>query len=260
MKVAPRLTKNTITPTTCNSKSKLKQNVDGILSKLTGKTRVGKAKSQQYITFCNNKASHIQPQSPAKHKITTKSEIEGHNFETIISLEQDEKNIKGESNHGEVMSALAATLKKREIQISKSMDKLFESSVLTITETLSVYLEKEDNIINKIACEYKSRIDEHTDEKLNWLRKLRLGFEKYQLTASTLLEALDKNHSQNLRAKRNFMKDMEQIHSIHQSEIAKLYEEIDKSIEHFHKIMSIAVKETQRKPSFANQLKSLFSL
>jgi len=47
------------------------------------------------------------------------------------------------------MSALAVTLKKREIQISKSMDKLFESSMVIITETLSVYLEKEDNIINK---------------------------------------------------------------------------------------------------------------
>jgi len=56
------------------------------------------------------------------------------------------------------------------------------------------------------------------------------------------------------------MKDMEQIRSIHQSEIAKLYEEIDKSTEHFHKIMSIAVKETQRKPLFASQLKSLFEL
>ncbi|RGB29556.1 hypothetical protein C1646_672348 [Rhizophagus diaphanus] len=206
------------------------------------------------------RASHIRLQSLEKPNTPTKPKPEKHSSESIISLEQD-NNFKRKLNHSEIMSALAATLKKREIQISKSIDKLFESSIAINTEILSVYLEKEVNIINKIAYEYKNRMDEHTDERLNWLRKLQLGLDKYQLTASTLLENLEKNHSQNLRTRKDFMEDMERIHSIHQSEITKLYEEIDKSTEHFRKVMSISVKETQRKSSFTtSQLKSLFEL
>ncbi|GBC02222.1 hypothetical protein RclHR1_04500010 [Rhizophagus clarus] len=253
MKVASHLAEDFTTPH--NSSKKLNQNVKDILSKMTGKTRIGKTKSQQPIASKNS--SHIRLHE--KHNTVTKSEPEKHSSETIISLEQD-NDIKRELSHSEIMSELAATLKKREIQISKSIDKLFESSMAINTETLSLYLEKEINIINKITYEYKNRMEEHTDEKLNWLRKLQLGFEKYQLTVSTLLETLEKNHSQNLRARRDFMEEMDRIHSIHQSEVTKLYEEIDKSINHFHKIMSNAVKETQRKPSLTSQLRSLFEL
>ncbi|GES78271.1 hypothetical protein GLOIN_2v1533841 [Rhizophagus clarus] len=241
MKVASHLAEDFTTPH--NSSKKLNQNVKDILSKMTGKTRIGKTKSQQPIASKNS--SHIRLHE--KHNTVTKSEPEKHSSETIISLEQD-NDIKRELSHSEIMSELAATLKKREIQISKSIDKLFESSMAINTETLSLYLEKEINIINKITYEYKNRMEEHTDEKLNWLRKLQLGFEKYQ------------NHSQNLRARRDFMEEMDRIHSIHQSEVTKLYEEIDKSINHFHKIMSNAVKETQRKPSLTSQLRSLFEL
>uniref|UniRef100_U9TVN3 Uncharacterized protein n=1 Tax=Rhizophagus irregularis (strain DAOM 181602 / DAOM 197198 / MUCL 43194) TaxID=747089 RepID=U9TVN3_RHIID len=246
MKVASRLAKDFATQH--NSSGKLSQNVKDILSKMTEKTRIGKTKSQQSIASKN--FSHIRLKSLEKHNTPTKPEPEKH---SSVSLEQD-NNFKSE-----IMSTLAATLKKREIQISKSIDKLFESSIAINTEILSVYLEKEVNIINKIAYEYKNRMDEHTDERLNWLRKLQLGLDKYQMTASTLLENLEKNHSQNLRTRKDFMEDMERIHSIHQSEITKLYEEIDKSTEHFHKVMSISVKETQRKSSFTtSQLKSLF--
>ncbi len=34
---------------------------------------------------------------------------------------------------------------------------------------------------NEIVSEYKDRMDEYADEKLNCLGKLRLGFEKYQV-------------------------------------------------------------------------------
>ncbi|CAG8681435.1 22519_t:CDS:2 [Rhizophagus irregularis] len=232
MKVASRLAKDFATQH--NSSGKLSQNVKDILSKMTEKTRIGKTKSQQSIASKN--FSHIRLKSLEKHNTPTKPEPEKH---SSVSLEQD-NNFKRKLNHSEIMSTLAATLKKREIQISKSIDKLFESSIAINTEILSVYLEKEVNIINKIAYEYKNRMDEHTDERLNWLRKLQLGLDKYQMTASTLLENLEKNHSQNLRTRKDFMEDMERIHSIHQSEITKLYEEIDKSTEHFHKVMSIS--------------------
>jgi len=114
MKVASSVAKNTITP--YNSSKQLKQKVDGILSKITGKARIGKAKLQQPLTSCNNKnsvwpfyfsnlmniylastsftlASRIRLQSPAKHKTAMKPGPEKHSSKAIISLEQD-KNTK----------------------------------------------------------------------------------------------------------------------------------------------------------------------
>ncbi|CAG8781538.1 25008_t:CDS:2, partial [Racocetra persica] len=149
---------------------------------------------------------------------------------------------KDDLDHKEIMVALAASLKKRENQFSKSMDKRFELSRITVTNALGSYIEKEDNITTKVASEYKHRMDEYAEEKRNCLRKLRLGFEKYQLIMSDLLEALDKNHSQSMRARRDFEKDITHIQTIHQSEITRLYEEIEKTTSCFHKTMESAAK------------------
>ncbi|CAI2173207.1 385_t:CDS:10 [Funneliformis geosporum] len=253
---------------TTRNQLKERQNISN-LSRTIGKSRVEKANLPTPMSFCNNKVSRNCLQIPMKHNIkaTTKHESKKHGIKA--SLEQangDQTEILNEmntieknSNHREIMSELTATMKKREIQISKSMDEQFESSKMTITEFLSVYLEKEDNFINKIACDYKDKMDEYADERLNCLRKLRFGFEKYQLTASTLLETLENNHSQKMRTRRDFDKDIERMRSIHQLEIKQLCKKIEEFSESFHKTMSIIAKETQRKP-FANELKSILKL
>ncbi|CAG8623946.1 18153_t:CDS:2 [Acaulospora morrowiae] len=162
--------------------------------------------------------------------------------------------------HGEIMDSLAETLKRREDQITRSINKEFEISRATMTSTLSAYIDREGEITNKLASEYKHRMDEHADEKLDCLRKLRLGFEKYQLTMFTLLEILDKNHLQNLRARRDFEKDIEHLRSNHKIEISRLHEEIEKSTQKFHKIMGNAAREIHKKPSISRQLKSIFKV
>ncbi|RIB11326.1 hypothetical protein C2G38_116905 [Gigaspora rosea] len=155
------------------------------------------------------------------------------------------------------MVTLAESLKKRENQVAKSMDQRFELSRVTVTNALGCYIEEEDNITTKVASEYKHRMDEYAEERRNCLRKLRLGFEKYQLIISDLLEALDKNHSQSMRARRDFEKDIAHIQTIHQSEITRLHEEIEKTTSYFHKTMESAAKEFLQKPSITKQFKSL---
>ncbi|CAG8498636.1 10829_t:CDS:2 [Funneliformis mosseae] len=147
----------------------------------------------------------------------------------------EEMNADEKELNREIMSKLTATLKKREIQISKSMDEKFESSKMAMIEILSVYLEKDDNFTNKIASDYKDKMDEYAEERSNCLRKLLFGFEKYQLTASTLLESLEKTQSNNLRVRGDLEKDLERMRSIHQREMNQLRENIEKLTESFHK-------------------------
>ncbi|RHZ72571.1 hypothetical protein Glove_242g71 [Diversispora epigaea] len=184
------------------------------------------------------------------------------------------------NKNNDIMVSLAAILKKRENQISKSVDKEFEISNSTIISTLSSYIGKDDDISNKIGSEYKHKMDEHAEDKLNNLRKLQLGFEKYQLIKTNLLEALDKNYSHLLRVQRDFEKDMKHMREYcallyimvikmeiimevitetrHQTEITNLYEEIEKYSQHLCKNMENAAKETRRRPSISKQLNSLF--
>ncbi|KAG9305054.1 hypothetical protein G9A89_007457 [Geosiphon pyriformis] len=203
-----------------------KTKINEYLSKTTGRTIIGKPQFQE----------------------------SGNELEENINDEQ----IKSGIDQTEIMLALAAVLKKRETQIAKSIDNQFEISKTTMIEILKSYLEKEDNITNKIVSEYKTRMDEFAEEKLNCLRKLRLGFEKYQLTTFNLLENLDKNYSQCLRARREFDKDMEQLQHVQEVEMAQLQEEIHNSSEHFHHLLANAAKESSQKPSISKQLQSFF--
>ncbi|CAG8439040.1 8549_t:CDS:2 [Funneliformis caledonium] len=146
-----------------------------------------------------------------------------------------EENADEKQLNREIRSNLKATLKKREIQISNSMDEEFESSKMAMIEILSVYLEKDDYFTNKIASDFKDKMDEYAEERSNCLRKLLFGFEKYQLTASTLLESLEKTQSNNLSVRGDLEKDLERMRSIHQREMNQLRENIEKLTEPFHK-------------------------
>ncbi|CAG8585881.1 16448_t:CDS:2 [Cetraspora pellucida] len=232
---------------------KQKPNVD-VVSKTNGKMRVGKTTPR--VISGSSKVSRIRLNSPTKHvdrRTTNPDQAEIHKPKgsrlkaTIYPREQDynmsnddqEPSLDLHDNdldHKEIMMALA------ENQISKLMDKRFELSRITITNALGSYIEKEDNITTKVASEYKHRMDEYAEEKRNCLRKLRLGFEKYQLIMSDLFEALDKNHSQSMRARRDFEKDITHIQTIHQSDITRLHEEIEKTTSYFHKAMESAAK------------------
>ncbi|KAF0395544.1 anamorsin [Gigaspora margarita] len=220
--------KNKMKMTTRWAKSsivKQKPNVD-IVSKTNGK-----AKFTPRVIPRNSKVSRIRLHSPTKHvdrRTTNSDQVEicqpkGSKLKTAIYSREQEYNTSNNDNepclnlhdndlnHKEIMVTLAESLKKRENQIAKSMDQRFELSRITVTNALGCYIEEEDNITTKVASEYKHRMDEYAEEKRNCLRKLRLGFEKYQLIISDLLEALDKNHSQSMRARRDFEKDIAHI-------------------------------------------------
>ncbi|CAG8556910.1 19447_t:CDS:2 [Cetraspora pellucida] len=240
---------------------KQKPNVD-VVSRTNGKMRVGKTTPRVISGSSKGLSTVVSLNSPTKHadrRTTNPDQAEIHQPKgsrlkaTIYPREQDynmsnddqEPSLDLHDNdldHKEIMVALAASLKKRENQISKLMDKRFELSRITITNALGSYIEKEDNITTKVASEYKHRMDEYAEEKRNCLRKLRLGFEKYQLIMSDLFEALDKNHSQSMRARRDFEKDITHIQTIHQSDITRLHEEIEKTTSYFHKTIESAAK------------------
>ncbi|CAG8499672.1 13628_t:CDS:2 [Gigaspora rosea] len=228
---------------------KQKPNV-GIVSKTNGKTKFGKAAPR--VIPRNSKVSRIRLHSPTKYvdrRTTNSDQVEpkGSKLKTAIYSREQEYNTSNNDNepylnlhdndlnHKEIMVTLAESLKKRENQVAKSMDQRFELSRVTVTNALGCYIEEEDNITTKVASEYKHRMDEYAEERRNCLRKLRLGFEKYQVS-------LDKNHSQSMRARRDFEKDIAHIQTIHQSEITRLHEEIEKTTSYFHKTMESAAK------------------
>ncbi|CAG8453799.1 6245_t:CDS:2 [Scutellospora calospora] len=214
---------------------KKKPNID-VISKTNGKTKV--AKNTSRVIPRSSKVSRIRLHSPTKHvdrRIMNSDHVEIYqpkgsklkatNYpreQNYTSNDDQEPYLDNELNHKEIMVALA-----------------------------------EDNITTKVASEYKHRMDEYAEEKRNCLRKLRLGFEKYQLIMTDLLEALDKNHSQSMRARKDFEKDIMQIQTVHQSEITRLHEEIEKTTSYFHKTMESAAKEFLQKPSITKQFKSL---
>ncbi|CAG8551599.1 9210_t:CDS:2 [Ambispora leptoticha] len=156
-------------------------------------------------------------------------------------------------------------LKKRESKISKSMDTQFEISKSTIIEMMKRYLEKEEKTTNKVANEYKSRMNEHDEQKIGWLKKLQLEFEEYQKETENLLEALEKNYTESLRHRREFDKEIEQILHDQEQEVAQIQEKILDSSQHIRHALAAAAKaifsyysEVSQRPNLNKQLHSLF--
>ncbi|RUP50640.1 hypothetical protein BC936DRAFT_138312 [Jimgerdemannia flammicorona] len=142
----------------------------------------------------------------------------------------------------EELVALIDALKKREAGVARVVDSQCESTMSDVMERLEGFVSEAYEGFNKTTSHYKQKTSELDEEQAVTLKRLRTGFDKYQMMTGTMLESLDKIETQIGRARKDFEKEMEKMLTTHRAERAQLKAQTDKMCVNYRKRVSGAIK------------------
>ncbi|RUS18154.1 hypothetical protein BC937DRAFT_89093 [Endogone sp. FLAS-F59071] len=140
------------------------------------------------------------------------------------------------------ISFIADTLKKRGSEVTRVVDGQCQTTVSDVAERLQGFVDETEQKFDEAISHYKCHTSGLDEEQFAALKRLRTGFDKYQMVTSTLLESLEKIEVQLGRARKEFDKEMGQTQTTHRTQRAQLKSQIDKLCADYRRRVGSTIK------------------